>query len=175
MDRFAIGCQSLLSSPDPFIHNMGGRRNRMCLWFSKDHILMLSLTAYYRTNCRFWNFEVALQCHLLSCCWIHELQVLIAVKIIQRHFGQRSAAHTSNLLQLTDLVDGTFVISTLNLPLSATSIATWRSNGLLVLQFMLNIVGCIRKYCSFREEVLLMQSAMLIGHWSLLLTFKAHH
>lgn len=130
----------------------------MRLWSSKrQHILMLSLTAYYCTNCGFRNFKVALKCHLLSCSWIHELQVLITVKIIQRYFGHGSAANTSNLLQLTDLVNSTFIIATLNLSDSGTSITTWRSNWLLVLQFMLNIVSCIRHHCSFRKEVLLMR------------------
>ena len=149
----------------------------MCLRFSKLHILMLSLAAYYCTNCRFRNFEVALKSHLLCCSGIHELQVLIAVKIIQRYFGQGPVAHTCNLLQLTDLVDGAFVISTLNLSDSATRIATWRSNRLLVLQLMLSIVSSIGQHCSFREEVLLMQSTVLIRHRPLryLLTFKSRH
>jgi len=171
MDRFASWtyCIGLLLALVSFVHNIW-RRNWLC--GGRELVLHLranlsSLACNNSIHRWLGYLEVALQGLMLFLAITHELQLLIAIEIIQ-WASSKLFLFSSNLLQLTDLINGTFV-ATFHVWTYAANIATGWPDRLVLLE-----VSTIRHGNGFwLHDFLILHLDIIIGHGPLnLLTFE---
>ena len=174
MHRFAswTHCIAFLLTLVSFVHDVR-RRKWLCGCRKLVPHLCANLAALASNNgihCRLGYLEVALQRLVLFVTITHELQLLIAIEIIQWTLS-KLLLFSSHLLQLADLINGTFV-ATFHIWADPANIATGWPDRLVLLKVSTIRHGNGLRWC----DLLILHLNIIIDHWSLnLLAFKTIH